>query len=905
MRNPSNFRFSFAYGMVLLLAMASGGTAQAQVALELSAGWNLLGNSSAASIDAATSFAEAANITTVWKWNKTANRWAIYAPSMSSAALASYAQTKGYEVLAAIGPKEGFWVNAASAGTLSGPVAAGVMLAEGDLQLGWNLMGSADGKSASQLNQGLSGGLNAAGKAIVTAWAWDVSKMQWKFFAPALEAQGGTALSDYIGSKGYLPFGAALSAAEGYWLNVGAAVVPPPVQVAPDMSAVAASMTLDQRRVVLDKVAVFWRANKTGNRDTDNDALASFIRAQPEFESAGVSPDQAVWARFKDGRSVIWHYPKFVLDGAGTSAPAALSSAEQGDIPKGTKAVLLDAFQGKPGLAFPIADVAAWLDAAGYASEQLPTVAVNQLMTRVQDVGMLWITAHGAFALALDGTISFILLSNDSYVTPGMSFEEFSAVEQMYNEGLLILTSNLSQDMDNKWGITEKFVKKFWTFKSDSLIVMNSCSLFNVAPAGIFDGTEGQIAFGLPGSAAAAAAQNVAFQAVAAAAGESFRGTLAAKSAGKTTIIGWDKDVSVAFAQVTIPLFFDRVLGANQVSPENPPQRPFSYKAVYDWMVAKGKVLDPGPKFTATMKLETRGTPEGQLVPSLGWASVYPGGTGGLYTGEWILDLAGDFFGPDLGTVTVNGTQLLVHTWSDTNVIARLPDSLDSPGASGDIVVEVQGRKSNVVPLTQWTGTVKQSMVGTEIGSGARADVTCPVHATGDVHYKRFAPGDPTMLASPLFIELTAKCTYTLSGTWSDDATNYELSGSGTLGLAAGEKTAGSLYCCAAGPSTVPVDFTAVLITPHELTAGTLKAIDRTDGKASYAPVTQYSWSVYSAMGNVPGVTPAAGVTLGADYSFRAVRSCAGPDGTFPTTCSETWDMTPAIDTAPTPATKS
>lgn len=871
------------------LALALVSTARAQVPLDLTPGWNLLGNSSATSIDVASSFGDAGKITTVWKWNNTTSKWAFYAPSLSSAALAAYAQTKGHDVLISIGSKEGFWVNAASAGTLIGPVAAGAMLTEGDLQPGWNLMGSADSKSPSQLNQGLSGSLDAAGKALVTAWAWDAAKMQWKFFAPALEAQGGTALSDYIGSKGYLTFGAALSAAEGFWLNIGTA---PPVQVAPDMSGVPVSMTADERNAALEKVAAFWTANKTGNRDADNDALASFIRAQSEFESAGVSPDQAVWARFKDGRPVVWHYPKRIADKATPVAPVKLTSAEQGEIPKGAKAVLFDFFRPGSGAA---AEVATWLDTAGYTTEQA-SISLGQLMTRVQDAGILWIATHGLFALGQDGVVHYVLVSNDLYGGQSAAGSaENQLREQMYNEGLLVKAPMLDSDAKSNWGITDKFVSEFWTFTDDSLILIDSCSLFD-ARSDFADGTSGTRGFKLPASAAEAWANKLGFNLAAALAGVSFRSALTANSRGRTTIIGWNGLVDDIFAYYAVLRFFDRLLGANAFAAEQPPQRPFSYKAIYDWMVATGNAVDV--KNSVGMKLFVRGTGEGQLVPSIGWASVYPGGTGGQYAGEWILDLAGSYFGPDPGTVTVNGTPLLVHSWTDTNIIAKLPDSLDSPGSSGDIVVEVRGHKSNAVPLTQWTGTVTQSMSGNEIGSGAQSVVSCPVRATGDVHYKRFAPGEAPMLASSLFIELTAKCTYTLSGTWSDDTAYYELSGSGTLEPGTAERTSGSLYCCAAGPATLPVDFTGVL-TPSPITAGTLKTVDRTDGKAYYTPVNPSSWSYF------PAIRPVPGVTLGIDYSFSATRGCTGPEGSYPTVCTETWNMTPVTNTVPTAATKS
>lgn len=222
MQASCNLRSLVAVLALCLSLGAFGGNAFAAAALNLTAGWNLLGNASAAPIDVATTFGDAARIAAVWKWNRRAGVWALYAPSMDTAALTRYTQDKGYDVLSSIEPKEGFWVQALTAVSLTGPEAGAAMLTEADLQQGWNLVASADNKTPVQLNQGLGGSLKAAGKAMLTAWAWDGPKAKWKFYAPALEAQGGTVLSDYIAGKTYLPFDTAPAATEGFWLNIGA-----------------------------------------------------------------------------------------------------------------------------------------------------------------------------------------------------------------------------------------------------------------------------------------------------------------------------------------------------------------------------------------------------------------------------------------------------------------------------------------------------------------------------------------------------------------------------------------------------------------------------------------------------------------------------------------------------------
>ena len=211
---------------LLIAVLAFSGAAYAQVTFNLTAGWNLLGNSTETPIDVATTFGDSSKITSVWKWNKTTSKWAFYTPAMSSSTLSAYALGRGYEVLASIAPKDGFWVNASASVSLNGPNAIYMTLGQSDLQVGWNLVGSADSKTPSQISQSLSMSLNAAGKEITAIWAWDKQNSKWKFYAPSLAAQGGTVLTDYLSSKGYLPFSADISVIDGYWVNVNT-VVPP------------------------------------------------------------------------------------------------------------------------------------------------------------------------------------------------------------------------------------------------------------------------------------------------------------------------------------------------------------------------------------------------------------------------------------------------------------------------------------------------------------------------------------------------------------------------------------------------------------------------------------------------------------------------------------------------------
>ena len=114
----------------------------------------------------------------------------------------------------------------------SSDLASGLTLAEGDFQSGWNLLSSADNKTPSQLNSSLGGSLQSSGKAVVTVWAWDAPSIKWRFYAPSIDALGGSALGNYIAANGYLPFETVLSVSDGFWVNIVS-------------TAVAAALSLD------------------------------------------------------------------------------------------------------------------------------------------------------------------------------------------------------------------------------------------------------------------------------------------------------------------------------------------------------------------------------------------------------------------------------------------------------------------------------------------------------------------------------------------------------------------------------------------------------------------------------------------------------------------------------------
>jgi YD repeat-containing protein len=214
-------------------------------------GWNLAGNSVEAPITVASIFNDASKVVTVWKWVTAGNSagisypaWAFYTPAQADGGQA-YAASKGYGFLTTINAGEGFWVNAKTPFTSPLPAGNPVLASsfvpavttpatvggEHALTHGWSLIATGDSPTPSQLDAALSTSVSTpptAGQVyanLTSLWAWDATKMQWYFWAPALVNNGG--LSAYLSSKGYLDFATVpstpagtLSPTAGVWVNV-------------------------------------------------------------------------------------------------------------------------------------------------------------------------------------------------------------------------------------------------------------------------------------------------------------------------------------------------------------------------------------------------------------------------------------------------------------------------------------------------------------------------------------------------------------------------------------------------------------------------------------------------------------------------------------------------------------
>jgi filamentous hemagglutinin family protein len=204
-------------------------TTTQSLTVDLHPGWNLIGHSSGAALDVATELGAAGTIKSVWKWVPASGKWAYYAPGMGATELATYTADHGYDVLTSIDGGEGFWVHAEAAGSVNLPVEAGIAVLP-TLVSGWNLVAPGFENSPGEFNltqKWITEVTQAVSESVpqdfTSLWAWDSAKMNWYFYSPSLEAQGGTALADYISANGLLDFqtaGKVLSPWMGVWVQM-------------------------------------------------------------------------------------------------------------------------------------------------------------------------------------------------------------------------------------------------------------------------------------------------------------------------------------------------------------------------------------------------------------------------------------------------------------------------------------------------------------------------------------------------------------------------------------------------------------------------------------------------------------------------------------------------------------
>ena len=402
------------------------------------------------------------------------------------------------------------------------------------------------------------------------------------------------------------------------------------------------------RNSVLDSVVAFTSQSPTPS----DQAVLQFFRGRRAFEASGIAPDGSVWARFTDGKMLI-----YVSNFQPASAPPSPFNRSDGNgyggrtenLPGTLKARILNslgtAFE-DAGSAEAVQSIRSWLDNAGYTSPLgSSTAGVNDLK-QVSGDGIFYMSAHGGMCQARDSTTIYAIWTADE-ASPASDAGLKLDLDSSYVVYMVATHDRgfLGNTTSKHYAITPKFVNRYMSFGSNSLVYFNACSSNDPTMRA------------------------------------------ACMSKGAAVYVGWSKPAKSDVAFHAARYLFDRLLGANQFEPENPHQRPFYYTVVgydmtmrgYDTCTVEGYPLCQ-LKFTPSF-MPYSGTSL-KLAPSI--IDVTP-----LLSPVNTMDIDG-LFGSEQGTVSLGNTDLGIVNWAAEKVRCTVPET------GGNLTVKVRGIKSNV-----------------------------------------------------------------------------------------------------------------------------------------------------------------------------------------------------------------
>lgn len=403
-----------------------------------------------------------------------------------------------------------------------------------------------------------------------------------------------------------------------------------------------------------------------------------------------------------------------------------------------------------------------YLKKYGYDAEIVENAGVAEFM-KVPECGVLAIAGHSSnFSVRLrhgpgDPDKPGELVQVFSvYTASPVNYATAKEYLALWHKGYLAIYHPEWEDLWCNWAVTDLFVREYWKFAKNGFVYLDTCHPLREVS-------------------------------------EQFRAALHAK--GASVIAGWTWRGIHNIAGETAAFLFDRLLGANEFAGTFPvavpkeedatgmKQRPFDWAAVQKDMVKKGLGRTYDSKYGVQTELAFDALGDGDfglLRPSIGY--VEPDEE------EETLTLHG-LFGKrqDRGEkVTVNGVALAINEWSedgDEIVCGGLPRKGD--GSEGPVVVEINGIRSNSVPLTGWHGDFTYTIGKTGSAKGETvARVTFPVFLRGDVHRVRDRPGEkprPRPTGIPMVRNKDLNLTFSIGGSHTHGKRTYRWSGSGTM----------------------------------------------------------------------------------------------------------------------------
>jgi hypothetical protein len=356
-----------------------------------------------------------------------------------------------------------------------------------------------------------------------------------------------------------------------------------------------------------------------------------------------------------------------------------------------------------PGWANPCPVIAEMLEEGGYIPVGDNSMSIGRLMD-VKEAGVLYLCTHGARVMYGENKKIFALATNSEVSrTQDLIFSD--DLDEKSGPRLVPMEVAWDRNPDGKiefrkvYAITEYFVSYYMTFGNNSFVYVDGCGSQN--------------------------SQNMTFP------------LAFANKKNKAVYVGWVNPVDDQCSHKRAYFLFDRLLGLNRdfLPTEKPPQRPFAHLDVlldmkyrrdtfynnlyWNQCFIPKELTDSYGLTTAIAELKFT-SPEGAelseeyyddyriLAPSISSMTIDESKDELLLVG---------FFGDDKRT---NPTVLIKREQDDKKgdncpIVSPEPHKggydwitckidRDGPNSAGYIQVEIDGRKSNSVPVTEWKG---------------------------------------------------------------------------------------------------------------------------------------------------------------------------------------------------------
>lgn len=298
--------------------------------------------------------------------------------------------------------------------------------------------------------------------------------------------------------------------------------------------------------------------------------------------------------------------------------------------------------------------------------------------------------------------------------------------------------------------------------------------------------------------------------------------------------VGWSQPVC-ELAGTPMRQLFDRLLGANAEAPiSSPKERPFSLPIVQDWLRSKGLDYDPGPCNGYHGRLQWYFASNPASGPAKSTRILLPTIYRVLYEArdpthdftKFLIE--GDFdkdFDPSQRVVTWGDQVLTVLEWHDDSILVRPPPP---PYPVGDIQVIMGNRRSNAVPMTEWTMPFTYTLTGQ---GSLQYVIELTVKLRGDARGSREMPQEPLSGVTRPMWEL-ADCTGTVSASG-----QYKPNPDTTITWSGGNSIKSSATSFSEITASGGISFTGSRIEGFSLSAiGSFTVT--TNGRSSPAPAT-------------------------------------------------------------------